>query len=169
MSMSLSLFSTPIFSLVIWSQPAWAQAEASEVNSGTLIGSWRFDPATGRFPQIAPGPSIVGRTETYRVIDGDQIELVGETTFSDGSTAQGRLTWSSRGGLVTEEPDTSNRMIVETLVSPGHWWATFMVNGVQAMVMEKVVSADGEIMRQVFRGTNEKGDPVEATAVFHRQ
>ena len=116
-----------------------------------------------------PIPPPPQRTETYRLDDNGVIELVVTTTSPNGSVTTSTLTFSARGGVVTQQGAPSGQLLIETRIAPGDWLVTYLASGVQFLTMRKTVSADGKTMRQVVTGIGAQGAPFEGILVFERQ
>ena len=142
--------------------PVWA--------ADPIIGTWKLDVAESTFStamQDVPPNALV---EVIREVEGDRIELAQNGTQEDGARISFRITYPSRGGLVTinEGEGTEGLTFVETLVSPGNWYATTLQAGKQIIVRHKVVSADGKIKRETVRGTDDRGQLFEQIEVYER-
>jgi hypothetical protein len=116
-----------------------------------------------------PFPPPQQRTEVYRQTDSGQIALTVTTSNSNGSATTSNLTFSARGGMVTQENAPSGQQLVETRVAPGEWRVTYLANGVQFLTMQKLVSPDGKTLRQTMTGVTPQGKSFEGVLVFERQ
>ena len=58
---------------------------------------------------------------------------------------------------------------VETLLKPGEWYGTFLMDGKQVMTMHKVISRDRQTMRQTLKGLDPQGRSVQQIQVLRRQ
>ena len=134
-----------------------------------IVGTWKLNPAhthtSGPVPILPPAQ----RVEVYRQTDTGHIALSITTTASDGTTTTSNMLFSARGGVVTQQSPADGQMLVETLVVPGEWLATYLAKGVQYLTMRKVVSANGRTMRQTFAGMTPQGRSFEGSLVFDRQ
>ena len=142
--------------------PAWA--------ADPIIGTWKLDVANSTFSaamQDVPPKELV---EVIREVEGDRLELAQNGTQEDGARVTFRITFPSQGGLVTinEGEGTEGLTFIETLVSPGNWYATTLRAGKQVILRHKVVSADGSMKRETVRGTDERGRPFEQIEVYRR-
>ena len=135
-----------------------------------IIGTWKLDVAESTFSpamQDVPPQELI---EVIREVGGDRIELAQNGTQEDGARITFRITYPSQGGLVTinEGEGTEGLTFIETLVSPGNWYATTLQAGKQIIVRHKVVSADGNLKRETVRGTDHRGHPFEQIEVYER-
>ena len=140
-----------------------------QTSTDPIVGTWKLNPAlTQRSPGM-PIPPPPQRTETYRQDDNGVIELTVTTTNSNGTATISTLTFSARGGIVTQQAAASGQMLIETRIAPGDWLVTYLANGVQFLTMRKTVSSDGKTMRQVVTGVTPQGASFEGQLVFERQ
>jgi hypothetical protein len=135
-----------------------------------IIGTWKLDVAESTFStamQDVPPKELV---EVIREVEGGRIELAQNGTQQDSERITFRITYPSQGGLVTidEGQGTEGLTFIETLVSPGNWYATTLQAGKQVILRHKVVSADGKTKRETVRGTDERGQPFEQVEVYER-
>ena len=135
-----------------------------------IIGTWKLDVAESTFSpamQDVPPQELI---EVIREVGGDRIELAQNGTQEDGARITFRITYPSQGGLVTinEGEGTEGLTFIETLVSPGNWYATTLQAGKQIIVRHKVVSADGNLKRETVHGTDHRGHPFEQIEVYER-
>jgi hypothetical protein len=133
-----------------------------------IIGTWKLNIAKSKFSPILQAmmkqPSPIEKTEVYREVNTDLIEL------SDGSPTSDRWTWPHQGGIINRQPPLSEEMsYVETLIELGHWYVTVLQNGKQVILIHKTFSKDGRTMRQTLTGTDPQGKPFEQILVFDRQ
>jgi type IV secretory pathway protease TraF len=68
-----------------------------------------------------------------------------------------------------QPPPLKTRAYVETLVEPGHWIVTFMMNGTQVVLLQKVVSKDGETVTVTTSSVGMDGKPSEQIVVYDKQ
>jgi hypothetical protein len=90
----------------------------------------------------------------------------------DGSSISIKATRPKQGGVVkylTGGSEGNNEQSFDTVVEPGDWYHTSLRNGKQVEVIHGIVSKDGKTMRQITRGTDEKGKPYEDIGVYDRQ
>ena len=66
-------------------------------------------------------------------------------------------------------PSFAGVTMVETLIAQGEWYATFLRDGKQFMVIHKVVSEDGKTMSLNYTGGDPQGNPFEQVDVYERQ
>ena len=144
-------------------------ARGVQPSTDPIVGTWKLNPAlTQRSPGM-PIPPPPQRSETYRQDDNGVIELAVMTTNPDGTATTSKLTFSARGGVVTQQGAASGQMLIETRIAPGDWLVTYLANGVQFLTMRKTVSSDGKTMRQVVTGVTSQGTSFEGQLVFERQ
>ena len=65
--------------------------------------------------------------------------------------------------------DTEGISYVQTLIAPGDWYVSVLLNGTQVSVIHKVFSKDGKTMFQTSTGSDPQGEPYEDLRVFDRQ
>ena len=140
-----------------------------------IIGIWKLNVANSIFSPVllkALNETVPKEaTEIYRLV-GDQIELTVENTMTGGGRISGRYTWPRYGGVAKAQEDVASFTgvtIIETLIAPGEWYATFLKNDRQFMVVHKVVGIDGKTMSLSSRGTDDQGKPFEQIVVYDRQ
>ena len=140
-----------------------------------IIGNWKLNLASSKFsPGLLKAKNETvpkEATETYKLI-GDQIELTVENTMTGGGRISGRYTWPRNGGVAKAQEDVASFKgvtIIETLIAPGEWYATFLKNDRQFMVVHKVVGIDGKTMSLNHTGTDDLGKPFEQIMVYDRQ
>jgi hypothetical protein len=133
-----------------------------------IIGTWKLNVAKSKF---APGQSIPKeQTDVCRELNANLIECASTGINADGSAIALTVSWPRQGGIVKIQPPTPDMFsYVETLVKPGEWYVTFMMNGVQIQLMHKVVSKDGKTGRVTTTGVGLDGKPYETVAVSDRQ
>ena len=134
-----------------------------------IIGTWKLNVAKSKAQAL-----VKERTEVYREVEGDRIELKASEIRPDGSSSpppsgEG-LTWPRQGGLTSRNHPamTKEDIWVQTLIAPGHWCVTFLENGKQVGLIHKVISKDGKTMTQLHKGVDQ-GKPYEMVWVFDRQ
>ena len=135
-----------------------------------IIGTWNLNLAKSSPSTDDQDPKE--RTEVYREVDDDLIELVLGNTLMDGSSTSSKWTWPKQGGFVNRhlpEPLPEGRAYVVTLVEPGHWYVTIVRNGKQVGLYHKTISTDGKTMGQTFKGLDDQGKPFEVVMVFDKQ
>jgi hypothetical protein len=133
-----------------------------------FIGTWKLNIAKSK---ARPGASLPKeQTDICRELDTNQIECVTKSIKDDGSPGTLTMTFPRQGGMVKLQPPEPKFMsYVETIVKPGEWYATFMMNGVQIQLIHKVISEDGKTARATITGVGLDGKPVEEILVFEKQ
>ena len=140
--------------------------------SGTLwaadpiIGKWKLNVEKSKLPLSVSTQEY--RMEVYRELVSGEIELTLTTTSSDGTSEVRKLIWPALGGVVREE-NSEGRLVIETLIAPGDWYATQIQDGKQTTVIHKVISKDRKTMHQTFKVVTEQGVPIEGIGVYDRQ
>lgn len=152
------------FSLTIGS--AWAQDSAKP---DPIIGTWTLNPTATKVSPGMPFPPPAQRTEVYRQTDSGQIVLAVTTPSQRGSATTSNLTFSARGGLVTQDNAPPSQMLIETRVAPEEWRVTYLADGIQFLTMHKVVNPDAKTMTQTVTGETPQGARFEGVLVFDRQ
>ena len=141
--------------------PLWA--------ADPIIGAWKLNVVKSNAQAL-----VKERTEVYREIEGDRIELKASEIRPDGSSSQPPsgegLTWPRQGGLTSRNHPmmTEEEIWVQTLIAPGHWCVTFLEKGKQVGLIHKIISKDLKTMNQLHRGIDQ-GKPYEAMWVFDKQ
>ena len=145
-----------------------AVAVPAAMAADPIIGTWKLDvPNSKLVPSLSPPKA---QTEVYRELPSGDMTLELTRVTNDGTVTM-TLSWPATGGIVQDPRGSLPKGItaVETLLEPGDWYVTFLMNGKQSMVMHKVISPDGQTMRQTIRGLDPQGKPVEQIQVLHRQ
>jgi len=130
-----------------------------------IIGTWKLNVAKSDMSAIAPGlPPPKQETVVYREVGDNLIEM------SDGLLTSNKWTWPRQGGIAKREPPLPEQMLyIETLVEPGHWFATILRNGKQTNFYKKTIDKDRKTMRQTFNGVDSQGKPFERLFVYEKQ
>jgi hypothetical protein len=134
-----------------------------------IVGTWKLNVAKSNIP---PSETPKERIEVYREINAGLMEYTGSGTNADGSAITGTYTWPRQGGTakrVSPDPLPKGESIVETLIEPGNWCASFLEGGSQTSIILKTISKDGKTMRQILRFLDAKGKMTEVLSVFERQ
>jgi hypothetical protein len=134
-----------------------------------IIGTWKLnmDKSTGSQPAAAP---MKEQIEVYRELDSGQIEYSSTRIGADGSTSLFKSSFPKQGGTATVlQGGTEGISYVNTLIEPGNWFLTVMVNGRQVGVIHKTFSKDGNIMIQKLKGVGAKGKYSEGESLFDKQ
>ena len=136
-----------------------------------IIGTWKLNIAKSRFGSNAQENPKEG-IETYRTVPGDQIELSYTRKLNNGSSVLIKGRWPAQGGAVTVtqiQGAPEGLSWIETLIAPGDWYVTRLLNGKQIGVMHKTFSRDGKTMTQTSRIIDAQGKFIEEVAVLDRQ
>ena len=156
---------TMILAVVVFAMAVPAMA------ADPIIGSWKTNVAKSKFSPLllaALKRAPKERTEVYREIEGDQIEMAATEIGTDGSPQSGKLVWPRQGGTargaLREGP-----VFVEVLTDPGNWYVAILMDGKQTALLHKTISKDGRTMRQTTKGTTPDGKTFEQIEVFDRQ
>ena len=158
---------TTVVAALIYCESALAQDGSRQPDP--VIGSWKINIEASLAAGWTLPENVAGLSEEYRLIEGDRIELTDTVTNMDGSEDVSILTWSVYGGVAELKGDQSGQSWIETLISPGTWLVTYLMDGVQIRTMEKIVSSDGNTLYQTRRGFNSEGQAWEAVTVLDRQ
>jgi len=128
-----------------------------------ITGDWTLDVGSSKFVGPAPKEQI----ETYRELASRDIEFVLTRVQQNGSSTSTTLTWPAAGGAVHDSGGVQPKgwTAVETLLGPGDWLVTQMMNGKQLSTIHKVISQDGKTMIQTVKSFF----PGEQIQVFHRR
>ena len=132
-----------------------------------IIGNWKVDLRAS----TEAGPPLEEHTESYRELASGEIEFVITRIAKDGKKSTARFTWPAEGGVAQDPAGALGKgsSVVETLLGPGDWLATFMVNGKQTATIHKVISPDGKTMTQAGKLIDPQGRSQTENLVFHRQ
>jgi hypothetical protein len=100
-----------------------------------------------------------------------QIELKLTQINNEGASTSVILSWPAGGGLVQDPGGGLPKGViaVETLLKPGEWYVTFLMDGKQVMTMHKAISLDRQTMRQTVKGLDPQGRSVQQIQVLRRQ
>lgn len=142
---------------------------ASATAGDPILGTWKLDVAKSKLvPSLSPPRA---QTEVYRELPSGEMELELTRIDNHGSSVSMILTWPMAGGVVKDARSSLPKGVtaVETLLEPGDWYVTFLMDGKQFMTMHKVVSRDKKVMRQTLKGNDPQGRYVEQIQVLHRQ
>jgi len=134
-----------------------------------IVGTWKLNVAKSKG---SPAEMPKERIEVYREINAGLMEYTGSETNPKGVATTGTYTWSQQGGIakrLSPAPFPKEESIVETLIEPGNWCASFLGNGSQTGIILKTISKDGKTMRQIHRFPDPKGKMIEVLFVFERQ
>ena len=136
-----------------------------------IVGTWVLNLQESSFVEGGPNyPPPRQQTEIYELLDSEFMQLTISRLTADGSSTTNKLMWPASGGVLRREKGTApaDEMIIETRIAPGDWFVTYMDAGAQYMTMHKVVSTDGQKMRQTLT-TYVDGERREAVQVFDRE
>jgi hypothetical protein len=147
---------------------------SSALAADPIVGTWslnipqsKFSPVLAALTQQQPPKE---RTETYREIEGDQIEFSTREIRADGSSVSGKMFWPARGGAVrVESGGVPGFSYVEAFLSPGEWLVIALQDGRQVGSRHKLVSKDGKTMKQTVTGVAPDGKPIEQIEVYERR
>ena len=111
------------------------------------------------------------QTEVYRELASGQIELELTRVNNEGASTSVIFSWPAGGGVVQDPRDglPKGMTAVETLLKPGEWYVTVLLDGKQVMTMHKVISRDRQTMRQTLKGLDPQGRSVQQIQVLRRQ
>lgn len=135
------------------------------------IGTWKLNLGKSSLISI-PAYNMVPpkeQTESYRQMEDGRIQLLATTTNSDGSVVSSTFSWPAQGGAVQFQQPNAAQARVMTLLAPGEWVLTIMVDGRQGATRHKVVSKDGKTMRHTVKVVDPQGKLVQQVEVYDRQ
>jgi hypothetical protein len=142
-----------LFAVLGLAGPLWA--------ADPIIGTWKLNIAKSKFSPVLLAlqkqEAPKERTEVYRELDNGQIEFGINRSY----------TWPRQGGAA-KVPKDYPYAVIEMLIAPGEWYAIFLKDGIQARVIHKIVSKDGNTMTQT---TNVVlfGQTIEEITVYDKQ
>ena len=140
-----------------------------------IIGVWKLNIAKSKFSPVLL--NILNetipkeKTEIYEEA-GDEIVLTATATMADGKLISGKYAWPRNGGVAKAQEDVASFTgvtIIETVIAPGEWYATFLKDGKQFIVIHKAISEDSKTMSLRYRGIDARGNPFEQIDVYERQ
>jgi hypothetical protein len=134
-----------------------------------IVGTWKLDVGKSKLvPSLSPPRA---QTEAYRELPSGEIQLELTRIDDRGTSVSMILTWPAGGGVVQDQRGSLPKGVtaVETLLAPGDWYVTFLMDGKQTMTMHKVISRDKKVMRQTLKGVDPQGRYVEQIQVLYRQ
>ena len=107
-----------------------------------ITGDWTLDFHSSKFVL----PPAQGTDRTYRELAPGEIEMVLTRVQQNGSSTSETLTWPAAGGAVDDSGGVLPKglTIVESLLGPGDWLVTELMNGKQVSTIHKVISQDGK-------------------------
>jgi hypothetical protein len=134
-----------------------------------IVGTWKLDVSKSKLVASLSPPKA--QTEVYRELASGQIELELTRVNNEGASTSVILSWPAGGGVVQDPRDglPKGMTAVETLLKPGEWYGTFLMDGKQVMTMHKVISRDRQTMRQTLKGLDPQGRSVQQIQVLRRQ
>ena len=132
-----------------------------------IIGTWKLNLAESK---NLSGLGVTIQMEIYREVEDENIELAISGARADGSPLSYVIVFPRQGGQVRyPQAVEEGRSEVETLIGPGNWMVTWMQNGKQVLLRNKLVSKDGKKMVQILKGVNAEGKLFEAIVVYDKQ
>ena len=147
---------------------------AAAIAADPIIGTWKLNVAKLKFSPVLQTMTKQGppkeHTETYREMEGGQVEFESKTIRADGSSSSSHFIWPRQGGAVKIlQGGFAGLAYVETFLGPGDWYVTALQNSKQFGVRRKIVSKNGKTMRQTLAGADPEGKPFEQVEVYDRQ
>jgi len=133
-----------------------------------IIGTWKLNIEKSKFTPNDP-MNTKEMTETYRELNGDQIELTWKNISRDGSSDLTVLTFPIQGGVAKVQKGDDPNSFVQTRLDPDEWLVTYLRDGKQVLTRHKKISKDGKTLRQTLKGFNDEGKPFEVLLVFDKQ
>ena len=143
--------------------------------SDPIIGTWKLNVAKSKFSpvllKILNETVPKEKTEIYQELD-DQIVMTVSATLTGRVPISAKCSWPRQGGIASileNVPSMEGISIIETLIAPGEWYATFLKDGKQFIVIHKDISEDSKTMSLRYRGIDARGNPFEQIDVYERQ
>jgi hypothetical protein len=152
------------FIAAIFPLTALAQSSSGQA-ADPVAGTWELNLAKSK---IVPGPAPRRETRMYAV-SGDQITLTTNIIGADGKPISTRSTYAYDGKdyAVTGSPDYDMQAVKR--VDRGSVTAQLKKAGKVVQTVSRSVSQDGKTLTMTFKGTNAKGQTVDAVEVYDRQ
>jgi hypothetical protein len=162
-----------VIAIFIGSAVAAGQGPRTDPSSvvDPTIGTWKLNLGKSSLISI-PAYNMIPpkeQTESYRQTDDGRILLSATTVNSDGSVTSSTFSWPAQGGAVQFQQLGPAQARVMTLLAPGEWVLTIMVDGKQGATRHKAVSKDGKTMRHTVKVLDPQGKLVEQVEVYDRQ
>jgi hypothetical protein len=134
-----------------------------------IIGTWKLNIGKSKSSQLAAS-SIKEQIEVYRELDSGRIEYSSTRIGQDGSRSLFKSIFPKQGGIAEVlQGGTEGISYVNTLIEPGNWYLSVMMNGGQVGIIHKTFNKDGKVMRQTLKGVDAQGKYVEGESLFDRQ
>jgi len=138
-----------------------------------ILGTWKLNIAESKFSPILQAFTKQGppreHTETYREVEGNQIEFTAKEIRADGSPTLFRYVVPLQGGTVKIlEGGIEGLSYVEAIID-SDWHVIALRDGKQIGLRRKTVSKDGKTMLQTVTATDPQGRRIEQSEVYDRQ
>jgi hypothetical protein len=132
-----------------------------------FVGTWKLDPSKSKHSGDVPN-----QKEATIVIEeqGDNYQVTVTGTNSDNSALSVKYTVPMKGGTGQVEAggDTFDA-ITSKRIGSNQRESTYMKGRKNAGTRRSVVSKDGKMLTNTFKGTDAQGNPVTSTQVFDKQ
>ena len=140
---------------------AFAQTQAAD----PVAGTWELNLSKSK---IVPGPAPKRETRIYAV-SGDQITLTTNIIGADGkpTTTRSSYAYDGKDYAVTGSPDYDMQAVKR--VDRFSVTAELKKAGKVVQTVSRKVAQDGKTMNMTFKGTNAKGQTIDAVEVYDRQ
>jgi len=133
--------------------------------SDPLAGTWELNLAKSKF---SPGPPPKSQTRTYEVT-GQQEKMIAKGINAEGKPVLRQFTANRDGKDYPYTGAPSHDTIALTPVDTFTTTFTDKREGKVAFTGTRVISKDGKMMTISSKGTDAKGQPIEAVLVFDKR
>jgi len=144
-------------------------------NTDLRLGTWKLNVAKSKlspaFYALLKQAPPKEQTVVLRELGVDELEMTITGTLTDGKAITSKSTFPRQGGAVKiqQSPLPEGITIVSTRIDPNASFATYMLNGKQAFVIQSVISKNGKAVRHTVKGMDPQGKPFEQVGVFDKQ
>lgn len=142
---------------------AFAWAAGAQAPKG-LVGTWKLNTAKSKF---SPGPAPKTMTITYSA-EGNNLKIVVDAVPADGAAQRWEMTAAYDGKDYPVIGNPNADMISMKRVDDRHGESTFKKGGKVTAVNIRTLSADGNTLTIVSKGTTVDGKPRHDTQVFEK-
>ncbi len=130
------------------------------------VGTWKFNPAKSKTTSAS---QMKGRTDVREATPDGGVKVTRTEESASGESSNATFTFKYDG---KEYPATGTRFdtISTKQVNANTWtWEVKRADGKYRQTGRNVLSKDGKMLTQTFKGTDSDGKPVHGTNVYDRQ